>query len=134
MAFAGFQGIRRSNRDLRTRSKPFRSHAGRSSARESRRGQTVDCPSRFRRRANKRLPYYLCQLAVAEVIAIHPGKIKAGGVLTVGERGGFTAEGGVVNFKLEGNRVRIVINVTAAGQQKLRISSKLLSLAQIVNK
>ncbi len=56
------------------------------------------------------------------------------GILTVGETAGFTAEGGVVNFRLDGNRVRIEINLTAAGQQKLRISPKLLSLAQIVKK
>lgn len=62
------------------------------------------------------------------------GELKAGGVLTVGEADGFTAEGGVVNFKLEGARVRFEINMNAAGQQKLHISSKLLSLAQVLKK
>jgi len=56
----------------------------------------------------------------------------AAGVLTVGDTEGFAAEGGVVNFKLEGDKVRIQINVDAARQENLRISSKLLSLAQIV--
>jgi hypothetical protein len=54
------------------------------------------------------------------------------GVLTVGESEGFTAGGGVIGFKLEGGKVRLEINVDAAEQRKLRISSKLLSLAQIV--
>jgi hypothetical protein len=61
-------------------------------------------------------------------------EMKTGGALTVGETEGFTADGGVVNFKLEGNRVRFVINMNAAAQNKLRISSKLLSLAQVVKK
>jgi hypothetical protein len=54
------------------------------------------------------------------------------GVLTVGESDGFAALGGVIGFKLEGGRVRLEVNVGAAEQSKLRISSKLLSLAHIV--
>jgi hypothetical protein len=60
--------------------------------------------------------------------------LKTTGILTVGEAENFTAEGGVANFTLEGNKVRIEININAAGRQKLRISPKLLSLAQIVKK
>jgi hypothetical protein len=59
---------------------------------------------------------------------------KAPGVLTVGECDNFTAEGGIVNFRIEDGTVRIQINVDAAAQQQLRISSKLLSLAEIVRK
>jgi hypothetical protein len=55
------------------------------------------------------------------------------GVLTVGETEGFATQGGIVNFKLEDGRVRLEINIEAAGQAKLRISSKVLSLAQLVN-
>lgn len=55
------------------------------------------------------------------------------GILTVGESEGFATQGGIVNFKLEDGRVRLEINIEAAGQAKLRISSKVLSLAQIVN-
>jgi len=54
------------------------------------------------------------------------------GVLTVGETDGFANEGGIVNFKVEGGRIGIEINNDAALRAKLRISSKLLSLAQIV--
>jgi hypothetical protein len=54
------------------------------------------------------------------------------GILTVGETPEFVAEGGVVNFKLENGRVRFEINVDAARRERLRISSKLLSLAEIV--
>lgn len=54
------------------------------------------------------------------------------GVLTVGDLDGFAAQGGIVNFTLEAGKIRIEINVAAAGQQGLRVSSKLLSLAKIV--
>jgi hypothetical protein len=54
------------------------------------------------------------------------------GVLTVGDLDGFAAQGGVVNFTLEAGKVRFEINVAAAGQQGLRVSSKLLSVAKIV--
>ncbi len=59
-------------------------------------------------------------------------EIKTNGILTVGDTGNFAVEGGVINLKLEGGRVRLQINLDAADRQKLRISAKLLSLAQIV--
>ena len=61
-----------------------------------------------------------------------PPDVIMAGVLTVGESDGFASGGGVIGFKLEGGKVRLEINVGAADQRKLRISSKLLSLAQIV--
>ena len=62
------------------------------------------------------------------------GKLKGSGVLTVGETHGFTADGGVINFKLEDGKVRFEIDVDAAVREHLRISSKLLSLAQIAKR
>jgi hypothetical protein len=56
------------------------------------------------------------------------------GTLTVGENDTFAEEGGVMNLKIEGGSVRLQINVKAAAQQQLHISSKLLSLAEIVKK
>jgi hypothetical protein len=60
------------------------------------------------------------------------GNLKPMGILTVGEAQGFAADGGVINFKLDDGRVRFEINIDAAEHEQLRISSKLLSLAQIV--
>ncbi len=60
------------------------------------------------------------------------GSLRPAGILTVGEEQGFATGGGVINFKLEGGRVRFEINVDAAEREQLQISSKLLSLAQIV--
>lgn len=60
--------------------------------------------------------------------------LKASGVLTVGEADGFASDGGVVNLKTDGVKVRIQVNVEAAQREGIKISSKLLSLAQIVKK
>lgn len=62
------------------------------------------------------------------------GEIKTSGILTVGDTEEFNAEGGVVNFKLEAGRIRIQVNLEAAELARLRISSRLLSLAQIVKR
>ena len=59
-------------------------------------------------------------------------RLRGSGVLTVGETQGFTGDGGVINFKLEDGKVRFEIDVDAAAREHLHISSKLLSLAQIV--
>jgi hypothetical protein len=53
-------------------------------------------------------------------------------VLTVGESDQFAAQGGMIQLVMEDNRIRFKINPTAASQAGLRISSKLLALAQIV--
>jgi hypothetical protein len=60
------------------------------------------------------------------------GNVKPAAILTVGEAPGFAADGGVINFKLDGGHVRFEINLDAAEHAQLHISSKLLSLAQIV--
>jgi YfiR/HmsC-like len=57
--------------------------------------------------------------------------LKGSPVLTVGETDDFTSSGGVIAFQLEGPRVRIQIALETAVRAKLRISSKLLSLAEI---
>jgi hypothetical protein len=54
------------------------------------------------------------------------------GVLTVGETEGFAALGGVINFIRVENKVHFEINVDAAQRANLKISSKLLSYANIV--
>jgi hypothetical protein len=59
-------------------------------------------------------------------------ELKSRSVLTVGESAGFAANGGMINFKVEDGRVRFEINPKAAEQARLQISSRLLSLAQIV--
>jgi hypothetical protein len=60
--------------------------------------------------------------------------VKGAAILTVGETDDFTALGGVVGFKLDGPRVRLQIAPEAGERSRLRISSKLLSLAEIVKR
>jgi YfiR/HmsC-like len=56
------------------------------------------------------------------------------GVLTVSDIDGFAVAGGVMQFVMQENRVRFVVNLDAATQNKLRVSAKLLALAQVVNR
>jgi hypothetical protein len=49
-------------------------------------------------------------------------------LLTVGEMPGFTEAGGMINFVLEGSKIRFQINNDAANNAGLKISAKLLGL------
>lgn len=60
--------------------------------------------------------------------------LPAAGVLTVGETDGFAAAGGIINFTVAQGRVRFQVNTRAAQRARLQISSRLLSLAQIVDR
>lgn len=50
-------------------------------------------------------------------------------VLTVGDTEGFLEKGGIINFILEGSKVRFEINQESAERAGIKISSKLLRLA-----
>jgi len=65
---------------------------------------------------------------IDEVVQI----VKGQPILTVGETPGFAERGGIIRFTVEDNRVRFEINVEAAHQAELTISSRLLTLARIV--
>jgi hypothetical protein len=58
--------------------------------------------------------------------------LKSTSVLTIAETPGFAKRGGIINFTLQDNKVRFEANVDAAKQAGLVISSRLLSLARIV--
>jgi hypothetical protein len=60
--------------------------------------------------------------------------LKGAAILTVGETDDFTAAGGMIAFQIEGPRVRIQIDLETAERSRLKISSKLLSLAEIVKR
>jgi hypothetical protein len=57
---------------------------------------------------------------------------KGSSTLTVGETKGFADLGGVINLTVEENKLRFEVNLDAAMQTRLKISSKLLALAKIV--
>lgn len=54
-------------------------------------------------------------------------------VLTVGEEGDFIAQGGIISMYLDPPNVKFTINPSAANRVNLRISSRLLQLARIVD-
>jgi len=54
-------------------------------------------------------------------------------VLTVGETDGFGQRGGIVNLLVTDGRIRFEVNPHAAERAHLQISSRLLSLATLVN-
>ena len=58
--------------------------------------------------------------------------LRGADVLTVGDTEGFAPSGGIIQLILRDIRVRLMINVEAAERSRLRISSKLLALAEIV--
>ena len=53
-------------------------------------------------------------------------------VLTIGEMAGFTEAGGIINLVKTGNRINFEVNLEAAQQAGLKISSRILKLAIIV--
>ena len=60
-------------------------------------------------------------------------QLEGSSILTVGEMSHFAKDGGVVQLKTEGNRVRMEINLRAAERARLKISSELLKIARIVD-
>lgn len=64
----------------------------------------------------------------AKILAL----VKTSPVLTVGETDQFTGQGGIIRFLKKDGKVRLEINLPAAQLANLRISSKLLSVADNV--
>lgn len=60
------------------------------------------------------------------------GALAAEGVLTVGETPGFVEAGGVIGFVEEAGTVRFGVNLEARDEARLRISSRMLSLAALI--
>lgn len=54
-------------------------------------------------------------------------------ILSVGDSDNFARSGGVIRFLLEQGKIRLEINMTAAKQANLNISSKLLRLAKTID-
>jgi hypothetical protein len=54
-------------------------------------------------------------------------------VLAVGEHEGFLLLGGIINFVIDQDRVRFEVNLEAAEHHRLKISSKLLAVARVVD-
>ncbi len=59
-------------------------------------------------------------------------QLKGQPVLTIGQMPDFARRGGIINFILEDDKVRFEVNVEAAKQADIAISSRLLTLAKII--
>ncbi len=59
-------------------------------------------------------------------------ELRGSGVLTVADMDNFIGSGGMIQFVVEDERVRVAIDVGATGRARLKVSSKLLSLARTV--
>lgn len=60
--------------------------------------------------------------------------LTAKGLFLIGESDNFNAHGGTLNFFVENNKLRFEINLMAASKAGIKISSKLLNLANIYDK
>lgn len=76
---------------------------------------------------------YLSSMLEPETQAEAMRRVAGKGILLVGDADGFLARGGVIQFILEGNRIRVVISRKAAEREGLKISAKLLQVARIVD-
>jgi hypothetical protein len=56
------------------------------------------------------------------------------GVLTVSDMPGFTRRGGMIQFVLDGDKVRFEINLASAENAKLVFSSELLKVAASIKR
>jgi hypothetical protein len=60
------------------------------------------------------------------------GELKGAAILTIGESQGFAEQGGIVNFTVQQSKLHLEVNLDAARQTPLTISSRVLALARIV--
>lgn len=59
--------------------------------------------------------------------------LKGKNILTVSDAAGFSKEGGMIHFINEKNRIKLSVNLNSVKESEISISSKLLSLAEIVD-
>ena len=81
----------------------------------------------LRRKKNAQLSQQETHLTTLLAEAINDGSI-----VTVSEMDQFAQHGGIINFYLDGNKIRFEINVDAAQRKGLKVSSQLLRRAKIV--
>ena len=60
--------------------------------------------------------------------------VQGTGVLTVSDVDGFVESGGIIEFRMRENKVRLAISLLASEQAGIKISAKLLKLAEVVKK
>jgi hypothetical protein len=102
------------------------------------RGKTINNRELIIRRSNKPAEVKTCQLlfvgdADTKRLPELLENLKGTSVLVIGEIDGFAQRGGGMQFFMENGKVRFLVNVDAVQRAGLKVSSKLLALAQIVH-
>ncbi|HEV2489102.1 MAG TPA: YfiR family protein [Candidatus Acidoferrales bacterium] len=102
------------------------------------RGKTIGTREFVVRRTRKIQDLSGCQIVfVSDSESEHLPEILAGlhgtSALLIGESPHFAEQGGQIQFVPEGKRIRFSINVDSVNRAHIRMSSKLLALAQIVH-
>ncbi len=77
------------------------------------------------------------------ILFINPGRsikvddvinrLKGKNILTVSDETGFSKQGGMIHFVTESNRIKLRVNLGSVKESEISVSSKLLSLAEIVD-
>jgi len=102
-------------------------------------GQTIGGKQVVAKRISKPLDASNCRIvfiSLSEEKQLNDTLVTLGkvGVLTVSDMPQFSQRGGMIQFVLEGNKVRFEINLTAAENAGLTLSSELLKVATAVRK
>jgi hypothetical protein len=99
-------------------------------------GRDVDGHALVIRKIELEGPLRSCHLLYADVDSRAGSRLidvlKDAPVLTVTDFGQFAAMGGTTNLFVEEGRIRFAVNLEATARARLRISSRLLSLAKLV--
>ena len=100
-------------------------------------GKSVDGHPILLKHINDDDPLQLCHMlfigsSVKKQIVTILDKVKTLPILTVGESEEFIEQGGIINLKKNEGKVRLEINLDAARLAQLKLSSKLLSVADVV--
>ncbi len=74
---------------------------------------------------------YISDVGLKESIAL-VGSLNNAPALTVSDLSGFAQAGGMVSLIVEGDKLRFAVNIEATVRARLRLSSRLLSLAAVV--
>ena len=75
---------------------------------------------------------YVTATASSDVEEVHRA-LGGASVLLIGESDGFARRGGAINFYTEKSRIRFEVNPEAVRSAGLRVSSRLLSVAKVVD-
>jgi hypothetical protein len=102
------------------------------------RGKAISNHDLAIRRSSRPADFKTCQLVFVsdadnKIVSSLLESLKGTSALTVGENEGFAQRGGGIQFVLENGKIRFLINVDTVQRAGLKVSSKLLALAQIVH-